>query len=121
MAQVDNPTRQVTIHSREDTTYSSQVIDARATEIIRGPEGDRGEPGPQGIPGSGGGGGATFAYHQSVPASVWPITHNLGRYAVPVLLLDDDPERPVVTDYDTPSQNQTIVTLPAPATGWAYF
>jgi hypothetical protein len=74
--------------------------------------------GPAGTPGAAGG---TFSHHQPTPAATWVITHNLGRYAVPVLLIDDDPHRPVWADYDTPDPDHTTVTLPAPATGWAHF
>lgn len=74
--------------------------------------------GPTGVPGAPGG---TFSHHQATPAATWTVTHALGRYAVPVLLLDDQPQRPVHADYDTPDPNTTTITLPAPATGWAHF
>jgi hypothetical protein len=74
--------------------------------------------GPSGIPGAPGG---TFSHHQTNPAATWTVAHNLGRYAVPVLILDDAPNRPVHADYDLPDPNHTTITLPAPATGWAHF
>jgi hypothetical protein len=74
--------------------------------------------GPTGTPGAPGG---TFSHHQTTPAATWTVTHNLGRYAVPVLILDAEPARPVLADYDLPDPNHTTITLPAPATGWAHF
>lgn len=97
-----------------DVTDPEPPILVTVAELgLVGPQGPQGATGPAG--------GATFTYHQTSPAATWTVDHNLGRYAVPVLILDDEPERPVVSDYDTPSINRTVITLPAPATGFAYF
>ena len=74
----------------------------------------------QSIPGSGAA-GAEYSYHQTSPASVWTIDHNLGTPREPVILLDDDPTNPVWTDVVHASPNQTTLIFPSPATGWAYF
>jgi hypothetical protein len=77
------------------------------------------------VPGAPGAAGASgdpeYAHHQTAPASTWNITHNLGKHAVPVILLDDDPTRPVFTDADVTDDDHCVLTFPSPVTGWAYF
>lgn len=77
----------------------------------------RGPAGPPGPAGS----GASFAHHQSAAAATWTVIHSLGAHLMPVLLLDDDPDRPVYTDTETPDVNTTVLSFPSPVTGWAYF
>lgn len=91
----------------------------------KGDKGDTGAPGTDGTdgaPGIPGAPGGTFSWPQTSPAATWIVVHNLGRPAEPTVFLDDDPERPVWTDW-VPSLdlNSTTIILPAPATGWAYF
>lgn len=69
--------------------------------------------------GSGTGAGETsFTYIQAVPASVWTITHNLGRYAAVTVLDSDDDE--VYGDYDYPDLNTVVLTFSSPVTGTAF-
>lgn len=70
--------------------------------------------GPAGPPGS------TYTYSRSTPASTWAITHNLGTFPVPTVLLDDAPTRPVWTDVEYPDANTLILTFPTPVTGRIY-
>ncbi len=78
--------------------------------------------GPKGDPGSGGsgGGGETFAYRQNTPASQWFISHNLGVYTEPLILLDAEPTTPVWTDVEIADANNLTLTFPSPVSGWAY-
>lgn len=64
--------------------------------------------------------GGSFTYTQVAPASVWAITHNLGTYPEPVILLDGDPSTPVWTDTEYVDANTLILTFPAPVTGHAH-
>jgi len=77
-------------------------------------------PGPQGPPGTSGGGGTLYTHHQTGPSASWLITHNLNTKPSVVLILDDDPTTPVLGDYTYPDNDSIVITLPAPATGWAY-
>lgn len=66
-------------------------------------------------------GGAARYSHQQVGASAsWPITHNLNAYPDPVVLLDSDPDTPVLTDVEYTSPNQLIILFPQPVSGWAH-
>lgn len=57
-----------------------QVIDGtnQVSVIEIATAGPPGPPGPQGVPGPPGPSGNAFAYTQSIPATVWTITHELG-------------------------------------------
>lgn len=74
--------------------------------------------------GTGGGGGSErFAYTQPVgdPAATWIVNHNLGMPTEPVVLLDSDPDRPVWTDVEHGTPNQTTIIFPSPVSGKAFF
>lgn len=81
---------------------------------VRGPAGTQGATGPPGV-------GGIYDHHQISPAATWTITHNLGKYVEPLLLLDDAPARRVLTDVDLPNTNTAVLTFPYPVTGWAHF
>lgn len=70
--------------------------------------------GPQGSAGS------SYTHTQAAPASVWTITHSLGKYPMPTILLDDDPSQPVWTDIEYTDANTLVLTFPSPVTGHAY-
>lgn len=74
----------------------------------------RGPAGPSGAA------GGAWSFHQSSPAATWTLTHNLGIYPVPVVLLDDNPDRPVWTDVDYTDANSFTLTFPTPVTGWVH-
>lgn len=70
--------------------------------------------------GLGGGGGTSdnFSFTQSTPASVWTITHNLGRF--PSVTVSDSTGRVVEGDINYVSVNQLTVTFIAAFSGSAY-
>lgn len=74
-----------------------------------------GPPGPPGASGAG------FAHRQASPAAQWTVNHNLSNAIDPLILLDTDPTRAVWADVDYPTLDTAVITLPSPATGWAYF
>ena len=71
--------------------------------------------GPPGPPGPG---LSTFTHTQAVPASVWTITHNLGRR--PSVTVVDSAGTVVIADPAYISDNQITVTFGAPFSGAAY-
>lgn len=69
-----------------------------------------GPPGPS---------GAAFTFTQLAPAATWTIIHNLGRYPVFNLFLDEDPTSPVYTDITYPDDNTAVVEWPSAVSGRA--
>jgi hypothetical protein len=61
-----------------------------------------------------------YSHHQVGAASSWPITHNLNAWPDPVVLLDSDPDSPVMTDIEYVNANTLIIVFPTPVTGWAH-
>lgn len=72
------------------------------------------------VPGPPGPAGGGYSHHQTNPAAQWTIHHHLGQYREPTLLLDTAPTVPVWADVEHLSADLTVITLPEPATGWAY-
>lgn len=71
------------------------------------------------LPESGGGGGSgTFVHDQSTPAATWSITHNLGTK--PSVDVVDSSGNLLMVEVDYPTDNQTVITFPAPQAGTAY-
>lgn len=83
------------------------------TPVVSGPRGPVGPAGPPGV-------GASFSHHQIGPAATWIITHNLGIYPTPVILLDDAPDEPVLTDITYNDSDSVTLTFPQPVTGWVH-
>lgn len=80
--------------------------------LARGPQG---EQGPQGLPGS----GNVFQHTQSVVASTWSVTHNLGHYPiVSVLTISGEVVYPDVT---FPTINTASIIFASPTAGMAVF
>jgi hypothetical protein len=67
---------------------------------------------------TGGGGDAHFVYEQNMPASVWVITHNLGKK--PVAVVVDTTENVVIGDLQYNSLNTLTITFVDPFSGKAY-
>lgn len=65
--------------------------------------------------------GLTYSYHQTAPAATWTITHNLHSWTTPTILLDSDPDSPVLTDVAIVDGDTQVLTFPSPVTGWAHF
>lgn len=63
---------------------------------------------------------STFSHHQTTPAAQWNLDHPAGVKRHPVILLDDEPARPVYTDVEHVSDTLTILTFPNPVSGWAH-
>lgn len=63
---------------QEEFVANGQTQTFEATPLMRGPKGDKGDDGERGIPGPPG--GAVFEHTQAVPAALWVIVHNLGRF-----------------------------------------
>lgn len=61
--------------TRKGGVVVTRQIEARAVVVTRGIPGPPGPPGPPG-----GGAGATYTHTQSIPAAVWTVAHNLGRF-----------------------------------------
>lgn len=79
----------------------------------------RGIPGPQGPQGPpGGGAGATYTHIQSVPAAVWTVAHNLGRY--PSITVVDNLGGQLYPDVRYVDADIAQITHSVPLTGRAY-
>ena len=76
------------------------------------------ESGWVGPPGPPGPGLSTFTHTQAVPASVWTITHNLGRR--PSVTVVDSAGSVVICDPTYTSDDQVVITFAAPFSGHAY-
>lgn len=81
-----------------------------------GPSGPPGSTGPQGPAGSGG--DLTYVHRQEVAASVWTITHTLGK--VPSVTVVDSGDSEVVGEVNFPSLSQVVITFNSAFTGKAY-
>jgi hypothetical protein len=72
----------------------------------------------------GGGGsvpGVRYSHHQTSPAASWNVPHGLGMFREPVVILDSDPTKPVLTDVTLVDANTAVIVFPTPVTGWAHF
>jgi hypothetical protein len=78
----------------------------------------QGPPGPQGGVGPIGPPGTTSVYDQYVPASVWTIAHNLGRY--PSVTTVDSGGDTVYGDIDYLSANELTISFASAFGGVAY-
>lgn len=84
-----------------------------------GPPGTPGESGPEGPIGPPGpSGDVTYTHIQTAPASIWVITHNLGKY--PTVSVVDSGESVVVPDVHYDSTNQVSVSFGSVTSGKAY-
>lgn len=81
---------------------------------LEGVGSDAGQPAPTPA-------GTSYSYRKLTPAAEWVINHGLGRPIEPVVLLDSDPTRPILTDIEHPSLNTSVLTFPSPTSGWAYY
>lgn len=81
--------------------------------------GDTGPQGPAGPPGPAGAGGSSYTHTQSTAATVWNVTHNLGRYAS-VIVKDSGGTR-LWAQVDDVNTNQATITLSAATSGIAVF
>ena len=78
-------------------------------------------PGPPGPGGGGGGGPAGYLHTQTTPASVWTVTHNLGRRALDLVVYSADYSVQWDNVMLTPtSPTQCTLTFDAPTAGVAY-
>lgn len=59
----------------------------------------------------------TFFFTQSTPATVWTITHNLGKH--PAVTVEDSTHREVFAEKHFTSNNQVQVFFNAPESGYA--
>lgn len=76
--------------------------------------------GPQGPPGSGGSGSfTTYIHTQSLPSTVWTVTHNLGYIPSAVSVIDSS-NRLVLSDVEHININSLIITFAAGFSGVAY-
>jgi hypothetical protein len=73
-----------------------------------------GPPGPTGPSGTG------FVYHQTAPASSWPVTHNLNTKPWVHTVLDGDSGEASIPDVQYLDANSLLVEFPSPVTGYAY-
>lgn len=76
----------------------------------------QGPPGPPGPPG--GGAGATYTHIQALPASVWTVAHNLGRY--PSITVVDNLGGELFADVRYIDSAIAQITHSVPLTGRAY-
>lgn len=83
---------------------------------VRGPQGPEGPQGPAGPPGPAGGG--TFDYEQMVPATVWTINHNLGRY--PAVTVTDYSGSVVYGDVHYVNTNEVTITFSGSQGGYVH-
>lgn len=83
-----------------------------------GPQGTQGPAGPQGPTGPQGPAGGNYVHTQSVSASTWNITHNLGFY--PAVSIVDNGENVVIGDVTYVSTNALTVSFSASFGGKAY-
>lgn len=61
--------------------------------------------------------GAPYIHRQNTPAASWPITHNLNKMPVVLLLVGG---KLVYSDVEYPSNTQVTVTFPSPTSGEAH-
>lgn len=78
-----------------------------------GPMGPPGPPGADGAPGTGG--DSNFVFTQAVPASVWLVVHNLGKYPAPTVF--NSANDVVEGDIEYIDLNSFTVTFGAPFSG----
>lgn len=91
----------------------TQVVQTRVVRGgIPGPQGKTGKQGPPGVSG-----GVAVRHEQQVPAAVWPITHNLGRY--PQVTVVDSAGDVVLVDIHHLDLNRLEVRAASPFSGIA--
>lgn len=98
------------------TDTETVVVTTTTPSIVRAGGGLQGPAGPPGVAGPPG--DVTFVYRQSVPAAVWPIAHNLGRY--PSVTVVDSAGDVCVGDVDYVDANNVTLTFSAPFSGSAF-
>lgn len=115
----------ITPPAENRTTVQPAVENRTALQVGQGPagpKGDKGDQGDQGIQGiqgpPGAGGDLHYPYNQGVAASVWTITHNLGKR--PSVIVIDSSGDEVEGDIDYIDQNSLQLTFSAPFSGTAY-
>lgn len=104
----------VTVIVTDNDAPPIEVVIAQPDPVIVVELAEVGLVGPPG-PGSG------YTHTQTTPAAQWTVTHGLGRPTNPTVLLDDDPDRPVWVDTLHPDPNTTLLIMPEPHSGVAYF
>lgn len=90
------------------------VANVTTTQIGVGAAVIVGPPGPKGDKGDAGDGTYTL-FSQDAPASIWTITHTLGRY--PDVTILDSTGRVVWADVEYPSVSQVTITFASPQIG----
>jgi hypothetical protein len=103
----------ITINSGEQINVSVQQPTLQNTIVIPRPTTSLSIRGV-----TGGGGDAHFVYEQNMPASVWVITHNLGKK--PAAVVVDSTENVVIGDIQYNSLNTLTITFVDPFSGKAY-
>lgn len=89
------------------------------TPVVVGPRGPQGDPGPAGPAGPQGlsGSGLNYVHTQATPASVWSITHTLGK--LPAVVVIDSANEVCEGDIAYPSATQVVITFSAAFSGRA--
>lgn len=59
-----------------------------------------------------------FTYHQQLSSETWTITHNLGKF--PSVTIVTDAKRVVMGDITYVDENQVVINLSAPFSGYAF-
>lgn len=83
-----------------------------------GPQGIQGIQGEQGVQGQDGTGDLSFVHNQSVPSTVWVISHNLGKR--PSVRVVDSGDTTIVGHVVDIDDNSLQVEFSAPFGGKAY-
>lgn len=105
--------------SRPTGGGSTSIVTGRPGE--QGEQGEIGPPGPKGEkgePGQSAGADSTYVHVQSLPASVWTITHSLGFW--PNITTVDSAGEQVEGEVDYVSSTAVRVTFSAAFSGLAY-
>lgn len=82
-----------------------------------GPQGPAGPQGPQGSQGPAGAGADTYTHQQLIPATVWTIVHNLGKY--PSVTVIDSAGTEVEGDVQFTDTNTIVITFSSAFAGKA--
>lgn len=104
-----------TVLTISDDSSMLSIDDECEREIIY--IGEPGPPGPKGDPGALGG-DAFYTHVQGTPASVWNVTHNLGKK--PAVTVVDSTDRVVEGQKDYVDSNNLTLTFVGAFSGKAY-
>lgn len=116
---VSTPNRslKVEIQSSEGIQIIKNVVPIYVTATAAGVKGEKGDPGPPGPPGPAGG-DLAYVHTQTIAASAWPITHNLGKY--PSVSVVDTGDSVIIPDVQYIDLNQVSVLFGSATSGKAY-